>query len=445
MHKEIRILIRLPSIKTFTLMLFASFLSAACLSGCSGSSEKPVKIGNTSYPPETESIVLTDYDSEDYSVFSELKNLHTLDVTALDFSESDFNRLRSQLNPDVNIIWSVPFKGVKAASNTAELTVSGNFSQEDAYAIRFFDHLSRLNISKATVDQNLYNALFSVRTNNPSVSVNCSYILYDALFNDTDELIDLNNIQISSPDQLCLALELFSGIKTVEMCNCGISDEIMQGLREEYPDIKFVWMIHFLNYTVRTDIQVFSTLATNLSRPGNSQTLSPLFKYCTELRALDLGHMALTDISEIRNLKKLHTLILADNRISDISPLADLKELVYIELFFNRFADVSPLLELPNLEDLNLCYDRKMTNATLLTGCKKLKRLYISNSGLSADEIQTLKNGLPADCELNYTASNAVHSGWRTTKNARNTKIREAFKNWRKVKEYPTWDNIIYY
>ena len=142
MHKEIRILIRLPSIKTFTLMLFASFLSAACLSGCSGSSEKPVKIGNTSYPPETESIVLTDYDSEDYSVFSELKNLHTLDVTALDFSESDFNRLRSQLNPDVNIIWSVPFKGVKAASNTAELTVSGNFSQEDAYAIRVIDTIN---------------------------------------------------------------------------------------------------------------------------------------------------------------------------------------------------------------------------------------------------------------------------------------------------------------
>ena len=154
--------------------------------------------------------------------------------------------------------------------------------------------------------------------------------------------------------------------------------------------------------------------------------------------------MAITDISEIKNLKKLHTLILADNHITDITPLAELKELVYLEIFQNRISDISPVLELPNLEDLNLCYNMRLKNPTVLVNCKKLKRLYISYCRLDNNEIKQLRNGIPSDCEFNYTAPNCVFSGWRTNANARNTKIREAFKNWRKVKEYPTWDNIIY-
>ena len=219
----------------------------------------------------------------------------------------------------------------------------------------------------------------------------------------------------------------------------------MQALREQYPDVKFVWTIQVLKYKLRTDIQVFSTLASDFTRPGNSQNLAPLFKYCTELRALDLGHMAITDISEMRNLKKLHTLILADNRISDITPLADLKELEYIEIFFNRLTDVSAFTELPKLQDLNICYNPGVTNPTVLTNCKSIKMLYMSHCGLDENEIAAIKKGIPEGCDFDYTCANAVYNGkWRTTKNARNTKVREAFKNWRKVKEYPTWDNIIY-
>ena len=154
--------------------------------------------------------------------------------------------------------------------------------------------------------------------------------------------------------------------------------------------------------------------------------------------------MRITDISEIRHLKKLHTLILADNSISDISPLAELKELEFVELFCNRIKDVSPLTELPKLEDVNLCYNSAMKNPAAITGCSSLKRLYISNCSLDAEEIAALKKGVPKDCELNYTAPNAVHSGWRTNKNARSVKIREAFANWRKVKAYPAWNKIIY-
>ena len=427
-----------------TLLSSAAFILIFTATGCSGWFDSSVTISGTKYPPDTESIVLSDYQTDDYSAFAQLKNLKTLDVTALSLSTEDYEKIRFQVAPEVDIIWSVPLSIGSFSSHSEELTLSGPVCDQDAHNIEYFSALQNLTVHDTEINENLATLLTTVSENNPDVDINCSSSIYGVKIDRTTELLDLNEIPIQSPDQLCLAIELFPNVRTIEMCDCGLRNEIMQGLREEYPDIKFVWKISFLNYRVRTDIQVFSTLAFNANRSATSKSFQPLFRYCTELRALDLGHMAITDISEISNLKKLHTLILADNQISDISPLAELKELVYIELFQNRIRDVSPLLELPNLEDLNLCYNGRMENPTVLTGCQKLKRLYISHCSLDSDEISELRKGIPEGCEYNYTAPNCVHSGWRTTANARNTKIREAFKNWRKVKEYPTWDNIVY-
>ena len=431
--------------KKYRVFLLSAILTLAILlSGCSELFDSPVTISGVRYPSDTQSVVLTSFDSGDYSEFAKLKNLKSLDISALDISSEEYQNIFSVISPEVKVIWSVPLSQGKTLNTSGEMTISGAVSEEDAFLIKYFTELDKLIITDTEVDDNLATLLETVRENNPQSEISCSAKIFGVSFDNTTETLDLNNISIDNPEQVCLAIELFPNIRTIEMCDCGLSNDVMQGLREEYPQIKFVWTVSFLNFKVRTDIQVFSTLADNYKRPGNTETFMPLFKYCTELRALDLGHMAITDISEIRNLKKLHTLILADNYITDISPLSELKELVYIELFVNRISDVSPLLELPNLEDLNLCYNGRMENPTVLINCPKLNRLYISHCSLDSNEISQLRNGIPADCEFNYTAPNCVHSGWRTTANARNTKIREAFTNWRNVKEYPTWDNIIY-
>ena len=330
-------------------------------------------------------------------------------------------------------------------SNATELNLSGDMTEEVIDSVKYFKDMNTLNVSGVVISEDLKTLFAAAKEVNPDVAIRGNITVYGADYDISSDTLLLNDKKVKSLDNVHLAIELFPGIKTIEMCGCGVSNEKMQKLREQYPDVKFVWTVKVLKYTLRTDIQVFSTLASDFSRPGNSKNLYPLFKYCTELRALDLGHMAITDISEMRNLKKLHTLILADNKVTDITPLADLKELEYIEIFFNRLTDVSAFTELPKLEDLNICYNKGVSNPTVLTNCKSLKKLYMSHCGLDEKEIATLKKGIPEGCDFNYTCENSVYNGgWRTTKNARNTKVREAFKNWRKVKEYPTWDNIIY-
>ena len=432
------------NLKKISLIAAAAILLPALIAGCKNNLDSSVTISGISYPSDTKVVTLTDYPSDDYTAFAKLESLKTLDVTALNISAENVESIRSQVGDNVDVIWSVPFNGSKIPSNAPELTLSGDISKEDASAVKYFNSLKSLQITTSEVNDNLCSLIDAATENNSELNVNCSAKIYGADVDSSMELLDLNNIPIESPDLLCLAIEIFPNIKTIEMCDCGLSNEVMQGLREEYPEIKFVWTISFLNFKIRTDVQVFSTLAKKLDKPGNTKTFEPIFKYCTELRALDLGHMAITDISEIRNLKKLHTLILADNYISDISPIAELKDLVYVELFQNKISDISPLLDLPNLEDLNMCYNAKVKDPVALTSKTKLKRLYMSFCGLERSDILQLKEGLPADCEFNYTARNCVYDGWRSPDNVRNAKIREAFKNWKKIKEYPTWDNIVY-
>lgn len=424
-------------------VLLAAVLLA--LSGCSLFDGGKIDVSGTEFPANSQELTVEKLDVEDYSVFSQFKKLEVLDVSAIDMTFDDYARLSSLVGKDVKIIWSVPVNDQKIKSDVSTLSLSGEISEDTIGLLQYFGDMKTLDISGVEISEQLKPLFSAARKLDPEVTFTGTVSVYGADFDVASDIMILNDKKVKSLDNVHLAIELFPGVKTIEMCGCGVSNEKMQALREQYPNIKFVWTVKVLKYTLRTDIQVFSTLASDFSRPGNSKNLYPLFKYCTELRALDLGHMAITDISEMRNLKKLHTLILADNKVNDITPLADLKELEYIEIFFNRLTDVSAFTELPKLEDLNICYNKGVYNPTVLTKCKSLKKLYMSHCGLDEKEIATLKKGIPEGCDFNYTCENSVYNGgWRTTKNARNTKVREAFTNWKKVKEYPTWDNIIY-
>ena len=409
-----------------------------------------VAIAGEAYPADIVSFTVTDPDF-DYSQLAPFHSLQSVDVTAVEVDAEQYRRISSRLGGQIEVLWRIPFNGDRLPSNTTELHITSEPAETDIPLLSYFTNLTDVTVTDIHSLEKLYPIMKAIRETNPDVNFQCSTSLYGVPLDYKTETLILNEIPITNTDTLCQAIEVFPHLKTVEMCDCGLSNDVMGQLRETYPTVNFVWMIHVLNHYVRTDAQVFSTLAESIDRSGDSATFSPLFRYCTELRALDLGHMKITDISEIRNLKKLHTLILADNFITDISPLADLKELNYIEIFQNNITDISPLLELPHLQDLNICYNPHLENITSITQCKTLQRLYCSNCGLSEKDITAIQKGIPDDCEFNWTAGDCVRNGWRwhiingeMHYNPKNTSIRKAFANWQNVKAFPSWDNIIY-
>lgn len=264
-----------------------------------------------------------------------------------------------------------------------------------------------------------------------------------------DEYADIQGIEIPV-EELKEKLQYLPELKKLNMCSLGYKNEESLEIVGAYPDIDIVWTVNFGAGSVRSDIQVYSTLhaSTEEARYATDAFL-PLFEYCTDLVALDLGHNGLIDLEPLTNLKKLKVLILGDNPyLDDITPLGELTELEYLEMFrAYHVKDYSPLNNLTKMTDLNLCYCLDLEDLSFLDCMPELKTFWCRASGITYSSPETCQEYIDKypDVKFVFYAGGRVSSfsnGWRATE--RNVAIREAFTNWRYVEVFNGWDDVKY-
>ncbi|MBR1659876.1 MAG: leucine-rich repeat domain-containing protein, partial [Oscillospiraceae bacterium] len=234
-------------------------------------------------------------------------------------------------------------------------------------------------------------------------------------------------------------------LEKLDICGLDFTNDESLALIDQFPDIEFTWRVHFGRWAVRSDIVAFSTLQSPSSYHYTSEELAPLFKYCTKLTCLDVGHNSVSDLEPIGQLKNLKVLIVADNKtITDISPLANLTNLEYLELFMpGQVRDYSALENLVNLEDINICYCHHFTDPMLFRGMTNLKRAWVKGCGATHAAWDELRKVLPDTEILVYSPNLSSTCGtWRS--NERNVAIRKVFGNWENVLEYNHWDDVTY-
>ena len=211
-------------------------------------------------------------------------------------------------------------------------------------------------------------------------------------------------------------LSQYPNLKKAEMYNTPVTAAQADELAALYPGVEFGWTLKIgTDHMVRTDAEAFSTLHRSGAKGHSTKELSVL-RYCKKLKALDIGHNNVDDISWIAELPDLRVLIIAINKVTDLSPLAGLKKLEYLEVFSNRVTDISPLKELTRLMDLNIGYNR-IEDFTPLYGMTQLKRLWLFRAanrgipGVPKDVTETLKEKLP-QTQINWKAEPTL-GGWR--------------------------------
>jgi hypothetical protein len=193
---------------------------------------------------------------------------------------------------------------------------------------------------------------------------------------ETDLVIDFGLEKNINLEQLIQVLDKMPQIKEVDMYSARLSRQETDFLFDRYPNIFFGWTVSFWEHTFRTDQTAFSTLHGSSPKPPHTEKDFEILRYCKNLKALDIGHNWVEDISFITKLPQLEVLILGRNQIKDITPLAEQKELVYLELFSNHIKDVTPLKELKKLRDLNLS-NNPITDLSPLMEMYWLERLWL--------------------------------------------------------------------
>lgn len=232
------------------------------------------------------------------------------------------------------------------------------------------------------------------------------------------ETIDLGEQTVRDWNGFNAFLKKFPNLKKVDMFATTVDASRVEKLVRAFPQIEFGWTLKMMYYhIIRSDAEAYSTL--HGLHPKHKSSEFVLLKYCKKLKALDLGHNNLTDISFLLNMPDLRVLILGDNnRLKNIEVVGEMKELEYLELFSCGITDISPLTKLTNLMDLNLA-NNAVKDWRPLKEMKWLKRLWISGMcrgrmekmELTAAERQELEEALP-NTRIEYLGQ-PTDNGWR--------------------------------
>ena len=225
--------------------------------------------------------------------------------------------------------------------------------------------------------------------------------------------IDFGDVRVTDVDALVAMLDQMPQLKTVDMYRSRLDKSDMDMLFTRYPQITFGWTFKVGDHEVRTDITAFSTLHGSDPDPSHNEKQFQYLKFCKGLKAIDVGHNSVTDISWLTNFPELKVLIIAINRVEDISPLAQLTELEYIELFTNRFTDLTPLTGLTKLKDLNI-KNTKVRDISPLFEMTWLERLWLGTGwmkNIPEEQKEALCQALP-DCEIDWV-NNPTAGTWR--------------------------------
>ena len=121
----------------------------------------------------------------------------------------------------------------------------------------------------------------------------------------------------------------------------------------------------------------------------------------TDQTELDLSGRGISDLKGLERLEYLESLNLSQNQISNLYSLeisASRERLKSLNLAFNQISDISSLLELKALENLVL-YANPLESEQPLLHMTWLKRLNVGSCGFTAEQLQTLRDGLP-NCEI---------------------------------------------
>ncbi len=318
-------------------------------------------------------------------------------VRLKEFSLTDEEiRTLTETYPELQIFWGVELMGEIYSSGEKKLSFAGQSVDPDVLA-SVADQFTGVEEMDLTGCGLSLAELVRIQEVYPGAVLLSEMELHGLKFTTLAEELDFSGIQMASFEEIEQAVRVMPNLKKVIMSDCGFSNEQMDELNRRHEDVMFVWTVYFSVYSLRTDALGFC--ASDLPQYGyvaprlRNKDLEPL-KYCTELTALDLGHMDYDDLSFLKDMHKLEYLILVDARFTDISVIGQMKNLKYLEIFKNEIHDLSPLLECKNLRHLNVGFVRGF-DYTPLTQMTWLERLWYPGHTLEDAQRQAIVDALP--------------------------------------------------
>ena len=407
-----------------------------------------VTLGGAVGDSQAETLILSDGGYDFDTLVSNLKYLPQLKTLELGRTAMGGERLSTlqETYPDLTLSYSVVFGEQELPSDTRELDLSDITSEKlEDYAglLAMLPNLEKVNLMKAdgtcalTTEQ-----VAQLQQSAPGVVLVYSFELFGQTVSTDMERIEYVNVTIGNEGepQLRQALSILTGCKYFLLDECGLDNEVLAQLRDDFPNTEVVWRIHQYNKN-RSWLTDTDTLRAVY---GVEDSNSDVFKYCTKTKYLDFGHNTeMVDLSFLAYMPELEICLLSGSPIKDLSPLANCKKLEFLEISWcGHLTDISPLAGCESLKYVNLGHT-KVEDLSPLAGLPLEMLSYVGSAtrtDLTQSDWQEIQTMLP-NCWITYEPMNdnsasPYGKGWRYTEEGGYTPI------YRKVRDVFGYDEI---
>lgn len=378
-----------------------------------------VSIGNLSVGRDTEELTLSsgEFDPETLAAaIPKLPKLSRLSFPDTELSAEELDTIRKAAE-GVEVSFTLDINGQTCDQGTQSVDLSGITSEQTAEILPKLSLLTNLSeielmsqdgsstLSKEDVKQ--------LETAVPGAKLHYEFDLFGQHLSTEAERVEYDSVEIGNEgvEEIREALSIMPDCNYVLLDSCGIDNEVMAQLREDFPDKKIVWRI-FLDtgyyFDFLTDEQVLR-LTYGLN-DENSQVL----KYCTDVVYLDIGHNeALTDFSFISHMPELECLIASLASVTDLSPLTSCQNLIWVELIdCYELTDITPLKEIPSIRYLSIS-ETEVSDISATDSLPNLERFGAVKREISAEQQERFRQ-LHPDCIAIFDwDENPYGYGWR--------------------------------
>ena len=377
-----------------------------------------VSLGPSVALPDAQELVL-DPGTFDLDTLKEgllfLHQVKTVRLRKMDLTLEDF-RTMEEAFPDIEFSYTVEILGQELESDTQELNLS-ELTDADLEAVSanlsLLPELKTVELCGADGTSGLSrDQAKTIIAAAPGVVFHYAFDFFgETLSTDMEEVVLKNkSIGDSGEEEVRSALDLLSNCKRFVLENCGLSNEVLAKIRDDYRDrTKVVWRVSFGQGTTMTDAEVVRAVYDLFD--SNCANLV----YCEDVRYADFGHNEyLDDWSFLAGMKSLEVLIVSGSPIKDLSPLENCKKLRVLELSNCGYVtDLTPLANCESLEMLNISFTKATTGLPALENQNLTHLVAVGGvwTKTSQEDKETFQEQHP-DCQLT-TSGNEYGVGWR--------------------------------
>ena len=263
--------------------------------------------------------------------------------------------------------------------------------------------------------------LDKLRAAAPGVHLRLSFELFGQTVSSEDARIEYVCVPIGNEgaETVRAVLPYLQSCEYLLLDGCGIDNEILAQLRDDFPDTKIVWRVWITDIPYYGNERLmrtagFLTDTKRIRTVHATDWTSGVLKYCIETKYVDFGHSEyVSNIDFLGSMPELEEAVVALTEITDVSPLANCPNLKYLEVFSTGVTDLSPLANCKNLQYLNISNLPGLTDITPLYELTNLKVLrMVVTPNVPQEQKDELARRLP-DCLILSEGYDPTLNGWR--------------------------------